>query len=198
MGMDGALDTGSREQQRLALAIQISDELSRFESDGIQPPAVTAAFRRRGRTAAGAALAIARIIVERSRVGFLPLSLSHYLEELSKSAQVELRPLLAASGIEGEGGEPWPLPAVARLCRRLGLTFREAFLHLGIGQAESIGARPVSMVMARRRTASGGSDPLAAYEAALREAVAEIDATEKLQAWEADLRSAYEESGNGE
>jgi len=197
MGKEGSLDTRRRGSDWLQQALRISDELSLF-SGGSQPPAVPAVFRERCETAAAAALGIARLGREKSRVGFVPLPLSEYLQELAKSARVELDPLLAASGIRLEDDALGPTQALAYFCRRLGLSLREALLHLGLGLSERLGAPPVPVVMARQDGASGGRDALAAYEVALRGTLSEIGAAGELQTLEAELRSVYGESSHGE
>jgi hypothetical protein len=178
----------------LEATLRIREDLSLFESPGPELAEVPAVFAERCEAAAAAALGIARLRRERSRLGFVPLRLSEYLEELARSARVELLSLLAASGIHVEGDELGPLPAVARFCRRLGLSVREALVHLGFGLAERLGAPPVPVVLARQEGPGRARDALGAYEAALRRTLAEIGAAGELQALEARLRAAYEES----
>jgi hypothetical protein len=198
MGKKGSRDTRRQVLDKVQLALRISNELSLFESAAHQLPETSAAFLRRCEAAAAVALGLARLAREKSRVGFLPLPLTEYLEELAKSARVELRPLLAASDTGVKGEDSGPFLGLARLCQRLGFSLRETLLHLGLGLAESHGAPPVSMMMARQNTASSGRDPFATYEAALRGVLSEIGATQKLEALEAELRLAYAESRHGE
>ena len=180
----------------LEATLRLRHDLSLFERSGPEPAEVSAAFAERCAAAATAALGIARLRRERSRLGFVPLRLSEYLEELARSAKIELHSLLAASGIHVEGDELGPLPAVARFCRRLGLSVREALVHLSFGLAERLGAPPVPVVMARQDSPGRARDVLGTYEAALRETFAEIGAAGELQALEAKLRVAYEESNH--
>ncbi|HKH44908.1 MAG TPA: hypothetical protein VKM72_09635 [Thermoanaerobaculia bacterium] len=178
----------------LEAALRIRHDLSLFESSGPEPAEVSAAFAERCEAAATAALGIARLRRERSRLGFVPLRLSEYLEELARSAKVEIHSLLAASGIHVEGDELGPIPAVARFCRQLGLSVREALVHLGFGLAERLGAPPVPVVLARQDRPGSVRDTVGAYEAALRGTLAEIGATGEFYTLEARLRAAYEES----
>lgn len=178
----------------LEATLRIRHDLSLFESSGPEPAEVSAAFAEQCEAAATTALGIARLRRERSRLGFVPLRLSEYLEELARSAKVEIHSLLAASGIHVEGDELGPLPAVARFCCRLGLSVREALVHLGFGLAERLGAPPVPVVLARQDSPGRARDALGAYEAVLRGTFAEIGAAGELQALEARLRVAYEES----
>ena len=178
----------------LEAMLRIRHDLSLFDSSGPEPAEVSAAFAERCEAAAAAALGIARLRRERSRLGFVPLRLSEYLEELARSAKIEIHSLLAASGIHVEGDELGPLPAVARFCRRLGLSVREALVHLGFGLAERLGAPPVPVALARQDSPGRARDTFGAYEAALRGSFTEIGAAGELQALEVRLRAAYEES----
>lgn len=178
----------------LEATLRIHHDLSLFESSSPEPAEVSAVFAERCEAAAAAALGIARLRRERSRLGFVPLRLSEYLEELARSAKVEIHALLTALGIHVEGDELVPLPAVARFCRRLGLSVREALVHLGFGLAERLGAPPVPVVLARQDSPGRARDTFGAYEAALRGSFAEIGAAGELQALEVRLRAAYEES----
>jgi len=178
----------------LEATLRIRHDLSLFESSGPEPAEVSAAFADRCEAAATAALGIAHLRRERSRMGFIPLRLFEYLEELARSATVEIHPLLAASGIHVDGDELGPLPAVARFCRRLGLSVREALVHLGFGLAERLGAPPFPVVLARQESPGRTRDALRIYETALRGTFAEIGAAEEFQALEARLRMMYEES----
>jgi hypothetical protein len=178
----------------LEATLRIRDDLSLFENSGSEPAEAPTAFTEGCEAAALAALGIARLRRVRSRLGFVPLRLSEYLEELARSAKVEINSLLAASGIHVEGDEFGPLPAVARFCRRLGLSVREALVHLGLGLAESLGAPPILVVLARQDSPGRARDALGTYEAALRGTFVEIGAAEELQGLEARLRVAYEEA----
>lgn len=180
----------------LEATLRIRDDLSLFESSGPEPAEASAAFAAQCEAAAETALGIARLRRERSRLGFVPLRLSEYLEELARSAKVEIHSLLAASGIHAEGNELGPFPAVARFCRRLGLSVREAVVHLGFDLAERLGASPVPVVLARQDSPGRVRDVLDVYEGALRGTLAEIGAAGELHALEARLRVAYEESNH--
>jgi len=182
----------------LEATLRIRHDLSLFESSGPEPAEFSAAFAERCEEAAAAALGIARLRRERSRLGFVPLRLSEYLAELARSAKVEIHALLAASGIHVEDDELGPLPAVARFCRRLDLSMREALVHLGVGLAERLGAPPVPVVLARQDSPGRARDTLGAYEVALRGTFAEIGAAGELHALEARLRAAYQESNHAD
>jgi hypothetical protein len=174
-------------------ALRITNELALFEA-GSTEPEVPMAFRERCHAAAAVVFSAAQLRRERSRVGFLPLPLSEYLQELAKSVGVALHPLLAASGVSSSAGNdlglirPW-----ARLCRWLGFPTREAFLHLGMSLAENLGATPPTMIMARRRRPDRGRDPLAECEGELRQALGEIGVIAELNQLEAELKEVYEE-----
>ncbi len=161
------------------------------------PPSfdVSPAFRVRCRDAALAPLALARLREERSRVGFVPLSMADYIEGIAKARGVSLTALLDSHGIAALGPpDAHSAPAFAGLARNLGMSFREALAHIRIGLAEAFEAPPAAILMARARSAPGRRlFPLDQCEAALEHIEASYTPAQsaELRRVESALRAAY-------
>jgi len=174
--------------------VRLNEELKAFE--GVDPQAVGASsdFQRSCSTAAAAALGIARLRRQRQRLGFLPLPLWEYLGELGKAAGVDLGTI--GLNVGSEPAAAGVSLRLARLCHQLGLSVREALLHLGLDLAERVGASPLP-VMARQQPGTRRDDTLAAHEESLREALADCGAANEFLALENELRSVYGDRSDG-
>jgi hypothetical protein len=174
-------------------AVRVSEELFLFEPDAMPPAPTAADFGERCKAAAEAAVGIATLRSEKARLGFIPIPIGEYLGELSKPMRIDLRPVLAAAGVSREGATLAPTRELARLCKWLGFSFRETFLHFGMALAERVGAASISPVMTRRGGSLAVADPLEGYETLLRLTLGERQALGRLEALERELRSVFAE-----
>lgn len=151
-----------------------AQRLSRAFAAFIAEPASEPAFDSRCQEAASQALALARMRKERRKAGFLPVSLTTALAEWARAARVDLDSLLAAWGVASlDHSVPREVRPLAGLCRRLGLSWREAWLHLGIGVVERHGGF-MPLVLTRPQGPGRRHDLLTAGEEAVRAALGEI------------------------
>src|SRR5262249_50810798 len=146
--------------------------------------------------AAESAHVLATLRQERQRVGFSPLPVGTYLRGLARAVGIELAPHLSAWGIaELSPTTPAGTSALARLCRRLGISARAAAIHLGLSLAESLGAAPGAELLARTRSGRKTRDLLGESEAALNRVVRRYGAgaAERFAVVEAEVRTVYAE-----
>lgn len=111
----------------------------------------TQSFRERMKAAGNTAYAMARMRVEKEKVGFVPLPLMEYLKGLASLAGVALEPVLTAAGIDGPAS---PVPKTAglfgKLAHSLGMHLEELTIHLRIAVAEEAAGAPLPMLAAQR------------------------------------------------
>ncbi len=157
-------------------------------------PAPDEAFRGRCRAAGAAALTVATLRKERQRVGFVPLPLAEYIHGLVKLAETPLAPVFAWLGVTDLAStERRSVRAAARLAREVGMSAREALAHLRIGFAAQAGSAPVSLLVARHRSAGRWRAPLEEYEDALEEIEGgyDLDSLRKLRDLRSEVGAAY-------
>lgn len=161
-----------------------------------EPGAVDTQFRDRCREAAAFALSMGQLRAERHRIGFVPLSLSAYIQGLVKMTNVSLEPILKWLGVE-ELSQLGSASAVrlARLARGIGIELREALIHLRIGFAEDVDGAPMSLLVARQRSTAGGRSTLEECESVLNdvESAYDIESLKELRRAEFEFRSRYKE-----
>ena len=178
----------------------LSDVGSSLDLEGFlaETSEVPEAFLERCRQAAECAAMLAKLRKERRRVGFVPVSLAEYVQDLAKMAGVPLPKVLARHGI-ADISSPGPRSgkAIARLARELGLGLREALVHVRIGFAERCGLAPVPLLMASRRTAHTSRSLLDHCETVLEqlESACEPYVLNELHEIESELRAAYKADG---
>lgn len=151
-------------------------------------------FVHRCREAAQIALSITKLRNERQRIGFVPLSLTDYIQDLVKLTSVSLSQVLAWFGIR-ELAKPGPdeVGALARLARAIGMSLRETFAHMRIGFATQAGNVPGPLLVARQRSVRSRQTPLEECELALKHIEAGYD-LERLRALynvEMELHEVY-------
>jgi len=177
-------------------ALASARDLAEFSRPGIVAEG-SPAFRRRCRDAALAALALARLRDERQRIGFVPLSLCDYIEGVAKSAGAPLDRLLAGLDISD-------LPrldvesarALGRLAHAIGISLREALLHLRIQLAAAFETPEAALFTARARSGPGRRGAvLSDYDTVLERIEARYDPaqTQQLREMQAAMRAAYAE-----
>src|SRR2546423_336645 len=146
------------------------------------------------RTAADVALCFARLRKERDCIGFVPLSIVDYIQGLIKVTNVPLAPILTWLGITdlAELG-PGSAKAFAKLTQGIGISLREALVHLRIGLAEQIDSAPMPLLVARQRSSGAFRNQLEECEAVLSEIESEydLDCLRELRGAEFEIRAAY-------
>ena len=161
-----------------------------------EPSAVDIHFRDRCREAAAFALSMGQLRTERHRIGFVPLSLNAYIQGLVKMTNVSLEPILKWLGVEelSQLGSA-PVAGLARLARGVGIELREALIHLRIGFAEEVDGAPMSLLVARQRSTSGGRSTLEECESVLNEmeSTYNLESLKELRRAEFEFRSRYKE-----
>jgi hypothetical protein len=156
------------------------------------PPELLAGYR----AAADVALSFARLRKERDSIGFVPLSIVDYVQGLIKVTNAPLTPILTWLGITdlAELG-PRSARAFAKLTQGVGISLREALVHLRIGLAEQIDSVPMPLVVARQRSSGAFRNQLEECEAALSEIESEydLDCLRELSGAEFEIRAAYKQ-----
>lgn len=176
----------------LADALSMAREAEPFLN--LQGDQVSGVFGERCRRSADLAFAIAKLRHERERVGFVPLSLSDYIQGLTKVAGVSLTTVLEQFGIADLA---WPhfgtSGAVARLALTLRIGLREILAHVRISYAGQQGFAAVPLLIAHYRSGSTWQSHLEECEAALSHVESEYssDALQEIYIIESEIRKAY-------
>ena len=156
------------------------------------------AFQQQCRAAAMEAYHDALLCQEKQRVGFVPLSFKEYVEGLAKLVGCPLPSLCTRAGTVELGPiHLGNVHEVANLARGLGINLREILAMVRIEMANRLDFTPIPLLLARRRTGTGKSDPLAECEAALQQLEPEYDPASfaELERLEMALRKAYSQEG---
>jgi hypothetical protein len=154
----------------------------------------TPAMLSRYRMAADIALYFVRLRKERDSIGFVPLSIGDYIHGLIKVTNVPLAPILTWLGVNDLSKlGPRSAKAFARLTQGIGISLREALVHLRIGLAEQIDSAPMPLLVARQRSSGAFRNQLEECEAALSEIESEydLDCLRELRSAEFEIRAAY-------
>ena len=186
-GVPGWLFSALRDLRDLGL-------FSNAEEDSSEAPAD---FYERCQNAAIVAHGLAALRKERQRIGFVPLSLSEYIQGLIKITGVSIASILAWVGVkELTYTDASTLKALAHLARAIGLSLQETLLHARIGFAAQFGSAPVSLLIARRRAIGPRPGPVQECENALQHIESEYDLNRvrELSQLEAEVRAAYKKS----
>ncbi|HMG73128.1 MAG TPA: hypothetical protein VK582_06460 [Pyrinomonadaceae bacterium] len=151
-------------------------------------------FTKRCAGAAELALNLAKLRQERQRVGFVPLSATDYIRRLIELVDIPESPIL--SWLQSEDfslDDPKSANAFARLAQRVGISLREALVHLRISFAAQRGS-PVPILLARTRSSSPHLTPIESSEVLLREIESGYDVADlrQLRAIEQELTASYE------
>jgi hypothetical protein len=145
------------------------------------------------------AFSMAKLRDARARVGFTPLPLTDYFESIAKGAGVILGPILARFSIASTSPRDEPSAAGwARLARVIGISLREALLHIRLSFAESV-SPGASLALARQRhPGRPGRSRLADCEAMLEAEISKWGASDlhKLRTLEHAVRTAYGLTGS--
>ncbi len=176
-------------------AMSMAREANLFNEAGDDSALLTQKFRDRCQAAAEVALSIAKLREERKRIGFVPLSFAEYLQGLVKVANVRLDAVLAWLNIDDlSRPSAAAVPSVARLARELGVSLREALVHIRIGFASQVDSAPLPMLLARYRGSSGRGGQLEECEVALGliESEYSFNYLSELHELESKIRSAYD------
>lgn len=154
-------------------------------------PEPSAALHERGRQLAAAALALARLRPEFEKVGFQPLSLGSYIEGLARRAEVGLEALLRWADVRS--WDEVTTPGIARFCRELGMSLREAMAFCRMSLAEAAGFPPLSLQATLSRGLQAPVDPLTVCEDALDTIESRYDAGNRhlRLSVERELRKAF-------
>ena len=191
-----AISTAShRPPAWLLQALDSARDLAEFSAPAPLPPDVSPAFRDHCRQAAATAWGLYALREERSRIGFVPLSLADYLEGIARTACISIPPVLDALGIPGFSSlDPRSVPVLARFARDLGMSLREVLAHFRIALAEAFHASPAALLMAHRRSSPGRrAAPLYECEAALERIESRYAPAQsaELQRLESAIRAVY-------
>ena len=179
----------------LTQALQQSGEYVLFNES--EEGALAPEFQNRCREAVAVALSLGQLRRERERIGFVPLSLSAYIQGLVKVTNISLSPIMKWLGLE-ELSQIGADSAVglARLAQSLGIQLREALIHLRIGFAEQIDGAPMPLLIARHRSAGSGRNSFEECESVLTkiESGYDLESFKELRRAEFEFRSRYKES----
>lgn len=86
---------------------------------------------------------------------FVDLPLPSYVEGIARLASADLAPVLSWLGVPDLAHlDSSTIRGAVRLCKEMGMTFREMLAHVRIGFAETQGFGPFSLVLARRGQAN--------------------------------------------
>jgi hypothetical protein len=136
----------------LSYLMSVERDAAAFESLDVEPLELSPDFQLKFQEAAAATYAIAKLRMERQRVGFVPLPLTEYLQSLVEVAGVSVVGLLDKMGIPDLSSfTKENARAFARFARALGMSLREALVHIRIGFAARQVAAPMPFLIAHRR-----------------------------------------------
>jgi hypothetical protein len=130
-------------------------------------------------------------------VGFVPLPATDYIRQLIKQVGIPEASILSWLGREDFSlAEQKGVIDFARLAQRVGISLREALVHLRIGFASQMGSTPVPILLARTRSSSD-LKPIESSEAVLQEIESGYDITNlrKLRTMELKLTASYDQTG---
>lgn len=146
-------------------------EFCREEAPPLEPE-----FRQRCLATVDAARALAKLREQATRSGFLPLSLTDFLQQLAVLASVRLAEVWAHFGLS-EAMQPTSENAqsFARLALTLGLSLRQTLAHVRIGLATQWGEFAPTLFAAHRRMGTAITDPLLECEHWLTQIEADYD-----------------------
>lgn len=177
----------------LAAALRLVGDAVIFEDMDPELAETSDGFRVRCREAAGLALAILKLRRERQRVGFLPVSLTDYLQGLVKVAGLSLAQMLAAIGVQDlTFRSPEVATAFGRLALQIGMSLRETLAHLRIDFATERQLAPMAFLVAHRHAGDPRRTQLEDCEEVLLQIESEYDSKSL-----SDLRSIEEGIRNG-
>lgn len=192
--LDEALHlTGPRAGLRARLTAQQAESIPQSDLDEVSPE-----FRQRCREAGKQAFYLAKLRAEYLRIGFVPLPLLEFLQNLAQRAGVPLAPALKRFNLdnalqpEPASGRSWAL-----LAQAVGLSLRETLIQMQMWWASIASGLPgasLPLPAARFRNANSSHDLLEECEAALTRIEAtynDLDFHALLKVL-AEVRNAYE------
>lgn len=156
-------------------------------------------FLVRCRDAASLAVDIVRLRREHQRIGFVPLPLADYIEDLIKltglSPSVSLDRLAGLEPARYRSGAAREL-VLAQLAKKIGLTLKGALLHVRIGIASRFAPAQLSLLLAHRRSAVPVRKQQEECEGALSHIESQYDALAlaELRKEQAGIREAFNEA----
>jgi hypothetical protein len=180
-------------------ALRLARDSELLDPVGAEPDRESPAFRRRCHEAAEIAFSVAKLRSERQRVGFVLLSFTDYVRGLAKVAGIHVDPVLAWFGIGDTPRQgPTAAKALARFARAIGIGLRETLAHTRIEFASQVGAAPIPLLVARRRSTEPRRHPLEECESILKQVEADydVDSMRDLRRIESELREEYEARGD--
>jgi hypothetical protein len=141
------------------------------------------------------ALTLNKLRAECLKIGFLPMAIGVYVQEIAKVAHLSLSPTLSWLGIsdicrpdiQSAGG-------FGRLGLELGLSLSEIMAQVRIAIAGLAGGSSILLLMARHRSGSSGRNDLQVCNFVLEEIEAKYDQNtlKKLSLIEAEIRAVYQ------
>lgn len=164
--------------------------------ESAEPP-ISEAFMMRCAEAGKVAFNFAKLRDARQRVGFVPLSAADYIRQLVKQVGIPESSILSWLGREDFSlAEQKGVVDFARLAQRVGISLREALVHLRIGFASHMGSTPVPILLARTRSSHSQLKPIEYSEAILQEIESGYDITNlrKLRTMELKLTASYDQA----
>lgn len=165
--------------------------------ESAEPP-VSEAFMKRCAEAGKVALNFAKLREARQRVGFVPLPAADYIRQLIKQVGIPESSILSWLGRKDFSlAEPKGVTDFALVAQRVGISLREALVHLRIGFASQMGSTPVPILLARARSSHSHLKPIESSEAILQEIESGYDITNlrKLRTMELNLTASYDQTG---
>ena len=165
--------------------------------ESAEPP-ISEAFMQRCAEAGKVALNFAKLRKARQRVGFVPLPAADYIRQLIKQVGIPESSILSWLGRDDFSlAEQKGVVDFARLAQRVGISLREALVHLRIGFASQMGSTPVPILLARSRSSYSDRKPIENSEAILQEIESGYDITNlrKLRTMEHKLTASYDQTG---
>lgn len=157
--------------------------------------ATTEIFAKRCAEAATLALNLTKLREERYRVGFVPLPATEYIQRLVEMVDIPDSPLFSYLSEEGASiTTPRRAFAFGQVAQRIGMSLREALIHIRIGFSAHMGSSAVPILLARARSAGSTDSPIERCEALLREIESEYDIStlRQLRALELELSMSYD------
>lgn len=150
------------------------------------------AFQSRCDIAVQTALTLSLLRAQRGRIGFVPLSLADYVQDMAMVMGRSLQPVLNWLGIADiETVDRETAPALGKLARELGFSLREALAIINISYAEKVGTPATALAVSYRD--SNGKSVISECEDVLQEIVTlyPADTMQELGAIEVSVRNAY-------